>query len=270
MPHFICTTCGVQHAESILPPERCAVCEDDRQYIGWGGQLWTTLPELRATHSNTFRPKGPDLIGVGTEPGFAIGQRALLVRDEAFPVLWDCISLVDEATVAAVRAAGGVRAIAISHPHYYSAMVEWARAFDVPVYLHAADREWVMRPDPALTFWEGDSCRLADDLTLIRCGGHYAGGTVLHWAAGAEGRGALLSGDIVQVVPDVAHVGFMYSYPNLIPLPEAAVARIAAALAPYPFERIHGAWWGRLVPRDGAAVVQRSAERYGRALRGAL
>ena len=46
---------------------------------------------------------------------------------------------------------------------------------------------------------------------------------MLHWAGGADGRGALLSGDIVQVVPDRRYVSFMYSYPNLIPLPAAAV-----------------------------------------------
>jgi len=266
MPHFICTTCGVQHAESILPTERCAVCEDERQYIGWAGQLWTTLPELRATHSNTFRPQWPDLIGVGTEPGFAIGQRALLVRDEAFPVLWDCISLVDEATVAAVRAAGGVRAIAISHPHYYSAMVEWARAFDVPVYLHAADREWVMRPDPALTFWEGDSCRLADDLTLIRCGGHFPGATVLHWSAGAGGHGVLLTGDVLQVGQDRKSVSFMYSYPNYIPLDAATVRGIGAAVEPYPFDQLYGAWWERNILNGAKEIVQRSVQRYLRAI----
>jgi glyoxylase-like metal-dependent hydrolase (beta-lactamase superfamily II) len=138
------------------------------------------------------------------------------------------------------------------------------------VHLHADDAEWIMRSDPAIELWEGETKDLGDGLTLIRCGGHYAGGTVLHWAAGAEGRGALLSGDIVQVVPDVAHVGFMYSYPNLIPLPEAAVARIAQALEPYAFEVIYGAWWGRFVPRDAKAIVSRSAQRYSRALRGEM
>jgi hypothetical protein len=104
----------------------------------------------------------------------------------------------------------------------------------------------------------------------VRCGGHFAGGTVLHWPAGAAGAGALLSGDIVQVIPDRTHVGFMYSYPNLIPLPEAAVQHIEEALEPYDFEVIYGAWWDRLVRRDGKAIVRRSAERYGRALRGEL
>jgi hypothetical protein len=266
MPSFICTTCGVQYAESVLPPERCLVCEDERQYVGWRGQLWTTVAELGATRSNIFRPKWPDLSGVGTEPAFAIGQRALLVRDEAFPVLWDCISLIDDGTVAAIQAAGGIRAIAISHPHFYSSMVDWARAFDVPVYLHVADREWVMRPDPAIVFWDGETRRLAEGITLIRCGGHFPGGTVLHWAGGAERRGALLSGDVVQVGQDRKSVSFMYSYPNYIPLDADTVRRIGTALEPYAFEQIYGAWWQRNILHGAKDVVRRSVRRYLRAI----
>jgi glyoxylase-like metal-dependent hydrolase (beta-lactamase superfamily II) len=157
--------------------------------------------------------------------------------------------------------------MAISHPHYYSSMVEWSRAFnDVPVYLHAADRQWVVRPDPAIVFWEGDTHTLADGLTLIRGGGHFEGGTMLHWAAGAQGRGVLLPGDIIQVVHDRRWVSFMYSYPNLIPLSAKAVKRVAASVAPYAFERIYSPWPGRVVMADGSSVVRRSAERYLNAL----
>jgi glyoxylase-like metal-dependent hydrolase (beta-lactamase superfamily II) len=141
-------------------------------------------------------------------------------------------------------------------------MVEWARAFDAPVHLHAADRQWVMRPDERIDFWDGERRELGAGLTLLRLGGHFEGGAVLHWAAG----NALLSGDIVQVVQDRRWVSFMYSYPNLIPLPAAAVERIVAALEPFDFDRIYGAWWGRVVAADGKAVVRRSAERYLRAI----
>jgi glyoxylase-like metal-dependent hydrolase (beta-lactamase superfamily II) len=141
-------------------------------------------------------------------------------------------------------------------------MVEWARAFDAPVHLHAADREWVMRPDERIEFWDGETRELGEGLTLLRLGGHFAGGTVLHWAAGD----ALLSGDIVQVVQDRRWVSFMYSYPNLIPLPAEAIHRIVAALEPYEFDRIYGAWWDAVVRADGKAAVRRSAERYLRAL----
>jgi hypothetical protein len=178
-------------------------------------------------------------------------------------VLWDCISLVDPAVIAMIAALGGVKAIAISHPHYYTSMIEWSRALgDVPVYLHAGDRRWVMRPDKAIVFWEGATQSLGEGLTLVHCGGHFAGGAVLHWAVGAEGRGALLSGDIVQVVPDRKHVSFMYSYPNYIPLSRPAVERIVNAIEPYPFDRIYGAFWETVIERDGQGAVRRSAERY--------
>ena len=266
MAHFICTTCGTQYPDAAQPPDHCPICEDERQYIGWQGQQWTTTAELGAARRNRIELQEPGLTGIGSEPGFAIAQRALLLQTAEGNLLWDCISLLDTATIEAVNALGGIRAIAISHPHYYSSMVDWSHAFDAPVVLHAADRQWVMRPDPAIQFWEGETKPLWAGMTLIRCGGHYAGGTVLHWPDGAGGRGALLSGDILQVVSDRRYVSFMYSYPNLIPLPAGEVRRIAAAVAPYRFERIYGAWWERVVREDGQAAVVRSAERYIRAL----
>lgn len=267
MPYFMCVTCGTQFAASEQPPTHCPICEDERQYIGWSGQQWTTLEDLRRDHTTIIKTEEPGLTGIGTEPSFAIAQRALLVQAPDGNILWDCISLIDDATVDAVNALGGVKAIAISHPHYYSSMIEWSRAFGgAPIYLHAADREHVMRPDPAIVFWEGETQPLGEGLTLIRCGGHFAGGTVLHWAAGAEGQGILLSGDILTVVQDRRYVSFMYSYPNLIPLPAATVQRVVAAVEPYPFERIYGAWFGRVVAADAKAAVHRSAERYIRAI----
>lgn len=268
MPHFICETCGVQYSATEEPPEHCLVCEDERQYIGWRGQRWTTLEALRDEYHNVIKAVEPGLTGIGTHPTFAIGQRALLVQAPEGNVLWDCISLIDDTTIAAVKALGGISAIAISHPHYYSSMVEWAQAFDAPVYLHADDRQWVMRPDPSIVFWEGETKSLGPGLTLVRCGGHFAGGTVLHWAAGAGGRGALLSGDILQVVSDRRYVSFMYSYPNLIPLPARAVRRVVAAVEPYEFDRIYGAWWERVVMADAKQAVRRSAERYLAAIEG--
>jgi hypothetical protein len=267
--HHVCATCGTQFAARDAPPERCPICEDERQWVPEDGQRWTTLAELRATHRNRIAAE-EELVGIGTEPTFAIGQRALLVPHGDRNVLWDCVTLLDDATAEEVERRGGLDAIAISHPHYYSAMVEWAHRFDCPVLLHADDARWIMRPDPAIELWEGERRDLGGGLVLLRLGGHFPGGTVLHWADGAGGAGALLAGDIVQVIPDRRHVAFMYSYPNHIPLPLAAVERIGAALEPVPFEQIYGAWWDAVVRRDGKAVVRRSVERYARVLRGEL
>jgi glyoxylase-like metal-dependent hydrolase (beta-lactamase superfamily II) len=266
--HPICVTCGVQFAAMEKPPEHCPICADERQYVGWQGQRWTTLEELLQDHRVVLREEDIHLTGIGIEPHFAIGQRGLLIRSIGGNVLWDCMSLVDDEAVRAVRARGGLDAIAISHPHFYSAMVEWSRAFGgVPIYLHGDDREWIMRPDQAIKTWSGDEREIAPGLTLIRCGGHFAGSTVLHWAGGAEGRGALLTGDTIMVAMDRRYVSFMRSYPNLLPLPGATVRRIAEQLLSYPFERIFGGWFDRVVREDGKAALQRSAERYIQALR---
>src|SRR5262249_56700220 len=125
------------------------------------------------------------------------------------------------------RAAGGIAPSACSRRRSSHSMVEWTQAFGAgPIYLQAAYRQWVMRPDKTIIFWEEQTRTLAEGLTLIRCGGHFDGGTVLHWARGVGGRGALLSGDIIQVVTDRKHVSFMESYPNYIPLPASAIERI--------------------------------------------
>ena len=263
MPAFICQTCGSQFTPSQAPPPSCPICQDQRQYVPPGGQKWTTLDELAPRHFNCYRQHEPGLIGVGTVPEFAIGQRALILRAPDGNILWDCISFIDAATIELVKGLGGLSAIAISHPHYYSSMVEWSRAFGgIPIHLHAADRQWIMRSDPAIKLWEGDTLPIGQGITLIRCGGHFAGGTVLHWAAGGERRGALLSGDIVQLIPDRKHVSFMRSYPNLIPLSAPAVARIGAVLEPFAFDVIYGAWFDRVIPRGGKDAVTRSIARY--------
>jgi glyoxylase-like metal-dependent hydrolase (beta-lactamase superfamily II) len=267
MMSFICTTCGTQHSEADEPPAICAVCQDERQYVKATGQQWTTLDKLRRTNRNSIRFEEPGLIGIGIDPSFAIGQRALFLRTPKTNVLWDCVPLVDYAVVEMVKALGGISAIAISHPHYYSSMVEWSRAFGgVPIYLHAADRQWVMRPDKAIVFWEGEKRTLGDDLTLIRCGGHFEGGTVLHWAGGTGGKGALLTGDIIQVVADRKHVSFMFSYPNYIPLSASAIERIVKAVEPFEYDRMYGAFWDTVIERDGKVAVKKSAERYLRAI----
>lgn len=262
MSNFICTTCGTQFAETDEPPKECAICNDERQYVGWQGQQWTTLDDLRRSHLNIILTEESSLYGIGMEPSFAIGQRALLVTHAEGNILWDCIPLLDEAVIESVREIGGLSAIAISHPHYYASMIEWSRAFHCPVYLHAADRQWVMRPDPAIEFWDGGMKEIGSGLTLIRCGGHFEGGTVLHWPDGAGGKGAILSGDILQVVQDRRWVSFMYSYPNLIPLPVSGIRRIVATVEPFEFDRVYGAWWGKTVFTDAKAAVRRSAERY--------
>lgn len=267
MQHWICVTCGTQFAQSENPPSACPICSDPRQYIGYEGQRWTTLSALRRDgFHNVLKEHEPGLTGIGTQPAFAIGERALLIQTPQGNVLWDCMTLLDEDTIAAVRRLGGIQAIAISHPHFYTTMVEWARQYGVAIYIHEADRRWVMRPDEQISFWSGETLALLDGVTLVRLGGHFPGSAVLHWRDGADGKGILCTGDTIQVVADRNWVSFMYSFPNIIPLPAAEVERIRDTIKTYNFERLYGGWFDRIVAVDAREAVLRSADRYIQAL----
>jgi hypothetical protein len=263
----VCATCGAVFPDEATPPETCPICEDERQWVPEDGQRWTSLDEL-SERRNEVREEDARLVGIGIEPEFAIGQRLLLLESPAGNVLWDMIPLCTEPAVAEVERRGGAMAIAISHPHYYSGMLEWSRALGgIPILLHAADRKWDLRPDPLVEHWDGETYDLPGGLTLLRLGGHFAGGTVLHWPTGAEGGGTLLSGDIVQVLPHRRSVTFMWSFPNMLPLPASEVTRIAGTLEEWEFDRIWGAWWNRVIRAGAKDVLRNSVARYVRALR---
>jgi len=270
MEPWICATCGVEHEPGPQPPERCAICEDERQWVPAGGQRWTTARELASGHRQVVREEEPGLLGVGIEPAFGIGQRGLLVLHEEGNVLFDCLALVDDAGAEAVAQVGGVSAICFSHPHFFGAAVSWSERFGgATIWVPEADRAWFPRRSPALRTWR-DRLQLASGLELVQVGGHFPGSAVLLWAQGAEGRGALLVGDTLQVVPDPGWLSIMWSYPNLIPLPAAVVGEVERRVLALEFDRIYGGWWGRVIPSDARDAVRRSLARYRDRIHGPL
>jgi glyoxylase-like metal-dependent hydrolase (beta-lactamase superfamily II) len=262
MSLWTCEQCGAQFPETERGPASCPICEDERQYVNWKGQRWVTPGQLASTHKLVWRDD-LGIAGIALEPSFAIGQRALLLAEPDGCVMWDCIPLATAEGVQYVRSLGGLRAIAVSHPHFYGAVADWSEAFGgVPVYLHADDRQWITRPHRAIVTWTGESLDVSGDIRLWRTGGHFAGGTILHWRKAAEGKGGLFTGDVAMVAMDRRSVSFMYSFPNYIPLNEAAVRRIADVVAPLAFDRIYGAWWGRNIAGGAKAAFDTSVRRY--------
>jgi len=261
MTLWICTTCAVEHPDTENPPARCPICDDERQYVRPSGQSWTTLTELaKAGHSGSVQGVEPGLLGITVTPTVGIGQQALLVQTPAGNVLWDPTGYVDDALVGAVEAAGGVAAIASSHPHMFGVQVEWSRRFGgAPVYVNAADRNWLRRDDAIVEYWL-DELDVLPGLSLYRIGGHFAGSAVARWT-GSDGRNVLLTGDTVAATPDEHWVSFMRSYPNKIPLSAAVVSTVAQRVLAKPFDRLYDNFGGRV--RDHADDwVRRSADRY--------
>jgi glyoxylase-like metal-dependent hydrolase (beta-lactamase superfamily II) len=265
---WICRTCGAHYAPAPAPPPGCFICEDERQWVPPSGPQWTRLDELaaRGYHSD-IRELEPGLLGIGVAGKLGVGQRALLVQTDAGNILWDPPAFVDDAAIAAVRARGELRAVSASHPHMYGSIVEWGRIFAAEILLPLDDTGWLARPEAGVRRYSGSAEPLAG-VTLIQCGGHFPGSAALHWAAGADGAGALLTGDTLFVTPGEDRVTFAWSAPNRLPLPEREVRGIVAALSRYRFERIYDGWWEAVVRRDAAAIVKRSAQRYIEFLRG--
>jgi len=262
---WICRTCGVEHSDR---PDVCAICADERQWVPATGQAWATLEELAAEGYQAFlSPLEPDLYAITSTPGAGIGQQSKLVVTPHGNVLWDPIGFVDDAVVEAVRELGPVVAIVASHPHMYGVQVEWSRRLgNPPVLVAESDAHWLARPDAVVETWTG-SRELLAGVTLSQAGGHFPGSAVLHWAAGADGRGVLLAGDTLFPNPDRRSVSFMRSYPNRIPLSAAVVQRVAEAVEQVPFDRVYGNF-DNVIAADGRAVVRFSADRHAAWVRG--
>ena len=257
----VCGTCAVEQPEDPTPPAICPICGDERQYVRPSGQRWLTLEQLAAAgHSGHVAEVEPGLQGITITPSVGIGQRALLVQTPAGNLLWDSTGYVDDELAAAVVEVGGVAAVAASHPHMFGVQVEWSRRFGgVPVYVQAADREWLQRDDRVVQLWE-EKAEVLPGVVLHRIGGHFPGSAVAHFT-GADGRGVLLTGDTVAGTPDEHWVSFMRSFPNKVPLSAAVVAKVADRVLALDFDRLYDNFGGRVL-EDAADWVRRSADRY--------
>lgn len=259
---FVCETCGTYFYDRIEQPEFCPICEDDRQYVPPHGQRWLTANQLSEAY--TIKLIDDDgLPALGLEPSFAINQRAILIHAEHVTVLWEALPLVTSEAIAWVTRDGPVDFIALSHPHFYSAMERWSEALGgIPILVHESDREWVPPEAKHVQFWTGEQKMLAPGVKLLRVGGHFPGSAALHWQDALEPNGVLFPGDALQVSNNRKHVSFLYSYPNAIPMNVSDVIRMRELLSEYSFERVYGFTWQRNILSEGKAKSDWSFERF--------
>jgi len=261
MKQTICNTCGTQFPASAPLPQLCPICEDDRQYIGPNGQQWASAAELNNKHSVLFKKINEQLYDCRIIPSFAIGQRAFLICSPQGNILWDCIPLLNEQVVAFIQSKGGLKAIAFSHPHYYSNMNEWADMFDCPVYIHERDAEWVKHPGPRIQLWEGKEKCFWEGIRAVHVGGHFPGSAVLEVPFLSPG-GALFVGDTLYIAASRRHTAIMYSYPNQVLLGREAFAAALERMKGLPFDTMYGAFDWQTLSGNARTVFEESMERY--------
>lgn len=256
----ICKLCGTRFADDKLESNQCRVCLDDRQYIGKHGQEWVSYNELRKKYKMKINSLNTNIYDFTLQPSFAIGQKAHFITTHSGNFLWDCVPLIDENSVSLINEKGGLKAIAISHPHYYSLMAEWASQFNCPIYLHSDDREWVMDTTSNIIFWEGDYLSLSEDVTIIRTGGHFPGSTILHYEDNA--KGTVFCGDTIYLSRDRRHISAMYSYPNVIPLHSEKLFNVFNTIAELEFDSLYGAFEWQNIHKGAKTILSNSLIRY--------
>ena len=256
----LCSACGTQYNVDEIQNEHCRICDDDRQYVPESGQHWLTPGEVRKDHAVQVKPVTDNLFSLAIVPSFAIGQRAFLVLSQNGNVLWDCIPLLDEATEAFINSKGGLKAIAISHPHYYSNVEEWAAKFNCPVFIHKKDEEWAPEFDDVI-LWEGEEKTLWDEIKIINIGGHFPGSCIMR-VPHLSDAGTILCGDSLYISRNKKHVSVMHSYPNNIPVAISEIERIAETLVKYEFDKMYGAFSYQELLSDVSCVLYQSIQRY--------
>ncbi|KAK3714659.1 hypothetical protein LTR37_007639 [Vermiconidia calcicola] len=250
---LICNTCGTQFdVPADNPPKSCRICDDPRQFVPASGQSWTSLAQMRGKYKNSFHQDTNDgrMWSIVTEPKFGIGQRCVLLQTSEGNVLWDCITYLDPETVEAIKAKGGLKAIVISHPHYYTTHLDWAEAFDCPVYIAAEDEEWICRSDPDARrrLLRENFEDIAPDVCAAKPGGHFPGSLVLSWD-----KKLFIADTFVTVPSAYYHINrppgttsyaFMWSIPNMLPLPPSELYKMWQVLKTLDFESTHAAFLG--------------------------
>ncbi|HVW14601.1 MAG TPA: hypothetical protein VHB54_12275 [Mucilaginibacter sp.] len=258
----ICTTCGTKFPHNERVPALCPICNDDRQFIDLKGQSWTNSEDLEKGHAVRIRKISERLHYLTVRPSFAIGQRAFLLLSKGGNILWDCIPLLDEATREFIHSKGGLKAIAFSHPHFYSNMNEWAAEFNCPIYIHEADKPWIFNYGPNVKLWSGDEKPLWDDLKLVHVGGHFPGSSMLHIASISK-DGAMLCGDSLYISRSLRHTAVMFSYPNNIALLKEDFIAFYEKCSRLKFDTLYGATFeGQDLEGNAYEVFTASMNRY--------
>ncbi|BBN04693.1 hypothetical protein MPTK1_3g06910 [Marchantia polymorpha subsp. ruderalis] len=259
----VCGHCGTMFGVGKARGD-CVICTDDRQLglLPWG-QSWGTYSQLRRLEAPLLlRNAERDLVEISYTTK---RQRCFLILNPLGNILWGSTTFLDDAAIVTIKKLGGIRAIAVSHPHELFGYAKWAVTFQCPVYIHERDKNLVVHNTEFIETWDGEELALCSQIKLIRLGGHYDGGAILHWTNNGldqDGKGVILCADMLQVGEDGQTVSSMRSYHNFIPISESDVQRIIWKLLSVEYERLYASGNIRDLPVNAKVLTNLSLEKY--------
>ena len=252
MPAWICVTCGVQYPDTDRLPGGCPICEDERQYVGWHGQQWTTMAEIARGHRVVSRNE---------EATWSASASSRPLRSASGRCWCALRTATCCGTVSAARRAG-----------------PWAdrrprrNRRDLPVPPRISTRPTSSSPTPSTpasssraptSTGSSDGPRwielFDDDIEPVPGS---------PWPASADTStappcctGPLAPTSVARCSPEtpsplcktaigsVSCGAFPTSFPSIRP----PSSRSPAESRRFAFDRVYGGWWGRVVVEDGAA-----------------
>ncbi|TXT07490.1 hypothetical protein VHUM_03210 [Vanrija humicola] len=273
----VCATCATQYPAPRRDCTHAKLSGSTDHPQARGATTSSATSRTRASRSSRPSRSSPSLRRVSISPACVKLTPAFLLETFEGSFIWDCSAVLTPPLIAHLtHLRRPLKAMAISHPHFFSTSLTWARALGVPLYINALDKEWYQRRESAgadeVVFWSGTQ-RLSSTLTLIECGGHFPGSCVLHWDRAAEpltsdadarapDTGLLLVADTVMVQPTQKGITFMWSIPNAIPLHPTDVLHIQNVLREYDYDSVSSTWPDRWVRAGAARIFDESVETY--------
>lgn len=289
----ICETCGaqsdVQNPKELQQRDECFICLDPRQAVPESGQKWTKISNWLTNSSrlqcnlvpqDNFDPGLFRVMAKDYTNMVGIGQTPWLILTEKGIVIWDCSAYFTVDLFNSIKQLSSlyqvpIVAIAISHPHFYTTSLTWAKALQTKLYISNLDKRWYQRDHDSkhINFFKSSQIEIIPGITMIRCGGHFDGSCVLHWdrkiakcpkglGTGKKETGVIFCSDTFAPASDRKQITFMWSYPNFIPLPPKDIVQIWKSVQQFEFDDILGAWPGKYIYGDARQKVLKSAKNF--------
>ena len=245
LPAYVCRNCGFWQRD-FSRPTNCPLCKDARHVLPVGGWDFYNLEEASEAFPMHWEELLPGLWRFWNDPVDGIGSHSYLIQNKLGNIIFEGATVYSNEALEKLKALGGVRFAAASHPHTYGALWQLQDHFDANIALHVADFSWSTALRVTHPFDE--ELELLPKLRLLPAGVHFAGQAFLH----DEEHGVLFCGDALKFDLDednpryAVSISSHKSFVRSVPLTPRETASYRQVFRQYtfdktysPFEQVH-------------------------------
>jgi glyoxylase-like metal-dependent hydrolase (beta-lactamase superfamily II) len=243
---LICTYCGNRTFIGEGETPECLICAN-RYVPEPKARVRFKRPDaLLPDHHTEIVQLEEDIWRFYVRPNLGIRHYAFFIQRPGGNVLMDMQPILTNDLAAWIGAKGGLKAIVLSHPHYYGAMDDFSTRFHAPVWIHATDRDWAVGY-PNVECLDAEDHSFDETLGMIHIPGQFEGGLCLLYA---RHRGILFTGDTLMVSPTTGELSAWKSTPRQVPYTRDEFHVIREGILALEFDQLYASVRGEI--RSGA------------------